>query len=46
MVAMGHFAQQIGLPQTFHHFLHIKQKAYRHNSLDRLLTLFISLNES
>lgn len=45
MVPMGHFAQQIGLPQAFHRFLHIKQKAYRHDPVDKLLTFFISLVE-
>ena len=43
MIAMGHFAQEIGLPTAFRHFVHIKQKQLRYDPLDKLLTFFISL---
>jgi len=29
MLAMGHFAQEIGLPAAFRHFIHIQQKQLR-----------------
>jgi len=45
MIAMGHFAQEIGLPAAFRHFIQIEQKRVRHDPLDKLLTFFISLVE-
>jgi hypothetical protein len=45
LVAMGHFAHQIGLPATFRHCVHIRQKRLRHNPVDKLLAFFISLVE-
>jgi hypothetical protein len=45
MLAMGHFAQEIGLPAAFRHFIHIQQKQLRYDPLDKLLTFFISLVE-
>lgn len=45
MLAMGHFAQEIGLPAAFRHFMHIRQKQVRYDPLDKLLTFFISLVE-
>lgn len=45
MLAMGHFAQEIGLPAAFRHFLHIQQKQIRYDPLDKLLTFFISVVE-
>jgi len=43
LVAMGHFAQAIGLPDAFHRFIHLKMKKIRHDPVDKLLTFFISL---
>ena len=45
MLAMGHFAQEIGLPAAFRHFIHIPQKQIRYDPLDKLLTFFLSLVE-
>jgi len=45
MIAMGHFAQEIGLLAAFRHFIHIPQKQLRYDPLDKLLTFFISLVE-
>jgi hypothetical protein len=43
LVAMGHFAHQIGLPALFRHFIQLKQKKLRHDPIDKLLTFFVSL---
>ena len=43
LVAMGHFAHQIGLPAMFRHFVQLKQKKLRHDPIDKLLTFFVSL---
>ncbi len=43
LVALGHFAHQIGLPAAFRHFVHINQKQIRHDPADKLLTFFVSL---
>ena len=43
LVAMGHFAHQIGLPAAFRHFVHIKQKQIRYDPIDKLLTFYVSL---
>ena len=45
MTALGHFAQEIGLPNAFRHFVQIHQKQLRYAPLDKLLTYFISLVE-
>jgi hypothetical protein len=45
MIAMGHFAQEIGLPAAFRRFIQIEQKQLRYDPLDKLLTFFISLVE-
>jgi hypothetical protein len=45
MTALGHFAQEIGLPNAFRHFVQIQQKQIRYAPLDKLLTFFISLVE-
>src|SRR5712692_10154765 len=45
MTALGHFAQEIGLPKVFRHFVQIQQKQIRYAPLDKLLTFFISLVE-
>ena len=45
MLALGHFAQEIGLPATFRRFIRIQQKQLRYAPLDKLLTFFISLVE-
>lgn len=45
MLALGHFAQEIGLPAAFRHFIHIQQKQLRYDPLDKLLTFFLSLVE-
>ncbi len=45
MTALGHFAQEIGLPHAFRHFVQIRQKQIRYAPLDKLLTFFISLVE-
>lgn len=45
MTALGHFAQEIGLPHAFRHFVQIHQKQIRYAPLDKLLTFFISLVE-
>jgi hypothetical protein len=45
MTALGHFAQEIGLPSAFRHFVQIQQKQIRYAPLDKLLTFFISLVE-
>ena len=34
LVAMGHFAHQIGLPAMFRHLVQIKQKKLRHDPID------------
>lgn len=33
--ALGHFAQEIGLPNVLRHFIHIRQKHIRHAPLDK-----------
>jgi len=43
LAPMGHFAQQIGLPAAFRHFIKLKQKRIRHDPVDKLLTFFVSL---
>jgi hypothetical protein len=43
LIAMGHFAHQIGLPALFRHFIQLKQKKLRHDPIDKLLTFFVSL---
>jgi hypothetical protein len=43
LVAMGHLAQEIGLPAAFRRFIHLKQKQLRYDPIDKLLTFFISL---
>jgi hypothetical protein len=43
LVALGHFAHQIGLPAAFRTFVDIKQKQLRHDPIDKLLTGFVSL---
>ena len=43
LVAMGHLAQEIGLPAAFRHLTHLKQKQLRYNPIDKLLTFFVSL---
>jgi hypothetical protein len=45
MIALGHFAQEIGLLAAFRHFVQIEQKQVRYAPLDKLLTFFISLVE-
>jgi len=45
MTALGHFAQEIGLPNAFRHFVQIQQKQIHYAPLDKLLTFFISLVE-
>jgi len=45
MTALGHFAQEIGLPNSLRHFVHIRQKQIRFAPIDKLLTFFISLVE-
>jgi hypothetical protein len=45
LVAMGHFAHQIGLPAAFRTFVDIKQKQLCHDPIDKLLTSFVSLVE-
>jgi hypothetical protein len=43
LVAMGHLAQEIGLPTAFRRFIHLKQKQLRYDPIDKLLTFFVSL---
>ncbi len=43
LVAMGHLAQEIGLPAAFRHLIHLKQKQLRYDPIDKLLTFFVSL---
>ena len=43
LVALGHFAQEIGLPTAFRQFIHLKQKQIRYAPVDKLLTFFVSL---
>jgi hypothetical protein len=43
LVAMGHFAHQIGWPAAFRGFVDIQQKQLRHDPIDKLLTGFVSL---
>lgn len=43
LAPMGHFAQQIGLPAAFRHFIKLKQKRIRYDPVDKLLTFFVSL---
>ncbi len=43
LAAMGHFAQEIGLPTAFRQFIHLKQKQIRYDPVDKLLTFFVSL---
>jgi len=45
LLAMGHLAQEMGLPAAFRHFLHLKQKQLRYDPIDKLLTFFVSLVE-
>jgi hypothetical protein len=45
LVAMGHFAQELGLPAAFRRFIHLKQKRLRYDPVDKLLTFFVSLVE-
>ena len=45
LAAMGHLAQEIGVPAAFRHFIHLKQKRLRYDPVDKLLTFFISLVE-
>jgi hypothetical protein len=45
MTALGHFAQEIGLPDVLRHFIHIRQKQIRYAPLNKLLTFFVSLVE-
>jgi len=43
LAAVGHFAQEIGLPTAFRQFIHLKQKQIRYDPVDKLLTFFVSL---
>ncbi len=43
LAALGHFAQEIGLPAAFRQFIHLKQKQIRYDPADKLLTFFVSL---
>jgi len=43
LAALGHFAQEIGLPTAFRQFIHLKQKQIRYDPVDKLLTFFVSL---
>jgi hypothetical protein len=43
LVAMGHLAQEMGLPAAFRRFIHLKQKQLRYDPIDKLLTFFVSL---
>jgi hypothetical protein len=43
LAALGHFAQEIGLPTAFRQFIHLKQKQIRYDLVDKLLTFFVSL---
>jgi len=43
LAALGHFAQEIGLPPAFRQFIHLKQKQLRYDPVDKLLTFFVSL---
>lgn len=45
VAAMGHFAQEMGLPAAFRRFIHLKQKRLRYDPVDKLLTCFVSLVE-
>jgi hypothetical protein len=45
LAAMGHFAQEMGLPAACRRFIHLKQKRLRYDPVDKLLTFFISLVE-
>ena len=43
LAALGHFAQEIGLPIAFRQSIHLKQKQIRYDPVDKLLTFFVSL---
>ena len=43
LLALGHFAQEIGLPAAMRAQVHIKQKCIRYTPADKLLTFFVSL---
>ena len=43
LAAVGHFAQEIGLPTAFRQFIYLKQKQIRYDPVDKLLTFFVSL---
>ena len=43
LLALGHFAQELGLPAALRDQVHIKQKCIRYTPADKLLTFFVSL---
>jgi len=43
LLALGHFAQELGLPAALRRHVHIKQKRIRYAPEDKLLTFFVSL---
>ena len=43
LLALGHFAQELGLPAALRRTVHIKQKCIRYLPEDKLLMFFVSL---